>query len=390
MNAVLSTSPDANGVPMSVVEVSLPYSALVFKKQGTEIGAGLEVSVSAFSDGELVGGGVATRKISLPHWDTSVKDSLFTIRVPLQIPKASKAVLDVRARSVHSSRFWRSSLSYEVWPWDSIPLFLEDFQWNIPTGNIATLAQDTLMVNLLVQKNPAFVADNSSDMGEQYWVVLHFSSLHGDYANAIPHQLYHGQAGSSLSLPFKIAMQELPFGEIIVTPLLLAKPEGSPVSSPWQKEHTLTNLHLDFTNDMVWEDHLHWLDGKASDEDLKTLSDGAVGARTLRWQKFWAAGNKPMIASGEKHSRKDHLLLIIEANKRFTRGKPGSYTGRGRALIRCGIPSRIEKVGDSTRRDERWETWFYQPSGLKLIFKDPHGLGDFMLVEEILPTAGTR
>ncbi len=95
-------------------------------------------------------------------------------------------------------------------------------------------------------------------------------------------------------------------------------------------------------------------------------------------------------SASEKERRHGEFNLIVEADKRFTRGKLGSNSALGRALIRYGIPTRIDAVGDSTRRDERWETWIYDPSGLKLVFQDPHGLGDFMLVEKNLPQSGAQ
>jgi len=152
MTATLSTRPDSTGVPRSAVKVSIPCSAMVFKKQKDQIVAGLEVSVSAFSGERFIGGGVSTHKINLPHWNAVKPDSLLTVHVPLQLGVASKAVLEVQARSLYSSRFWQQQLAYEVWPWKQIPLELLDFQWNLEADRTLTTQQDTLAVDLLVKE----------------------------------------------------------------------------------------------------------------------------------------------------------------------------------------------------------------------------------------------
>ncbi len=385
MTASLSSTVNSQGISQPVVIVSIAQSALIFKQQGLQIEAGLTVSVSAFSGQDLVGGGVATKKITIDHWDAAASDSVMTVHVPLQVDSDGEVVLEVRARSLHSSRFWNRRLVFDAGLWWQVPFSLHDFSWDATDGNMIFQAQDSLTIDLLIEAKIQQNVPVSSVAEDQWWVALAISSQNGRNTYYHKQPVTPRQPDSLLSISFTLDTANLPFGDIIITPLLWDKPEGDKGSSPWINEHRLTNVHINFADNDQWNDQLEWLEDKAPTSALQRLSTGPAVERSLRWSEFWQAQGPLVAQSGQEHSPIEHLLLIVEADRRYSRSKPGSYSDRGRALIRYGIPDRIDKIGDSTRRDEKWETWIYQPADLKLIFHDPHGLNDFRLVEKSSP-----
>ena len=176
MTVTMSTCVDSTGVKSPVVLVSMPHTALIFKKQGQQIEAGLEVSVSAFAGEDLVGGGVATKKITIGNWGAAHTDSLITMQVPLQINTEERAVLKVRARSLNSSRYWNSQLTYNPRMYGNIPLNIVDFSWNVGPQQTLSQHNDEFKVELTVLEAPQAADRLAAESQAQWWVVLDITS----------------------------------------------------------------------------------------------------------------------------------------------------------------------------------------------------------------------
>lgn len=94
------------------VLVSIPYRSLVFRRQDGAWRADLLVSVVARRGGRRVGGGVVEAGARAATAAEARSERKLTCLVPVRLPSAAPAELEVRARLVGTSRAWARRLSH--------------------------------------------------------------------------------------------------------------------------------------------------------------------------------------------------------------------------------------------------------------------------------------
>jgi GWxTD domain-containing protein len=108
------------------------------------------------------------------------------------------------------------------------------------------------------------------------------------------------------------------------------------------------------------------------------LRDLPAAARGAAWDELWAELGRQQQASAAE-ARRQHLRRIVTADDRFGGDRRGALTDRGRVYVRWGEPAEVEQAADPLVPGAVWEVWTYPEAGLRFVFHDAHGLGDFRL-----------
>jgi len=173
----------------------------------------------------------------------------------------------------------------------------------------------------------------------------------------------------SLALTLSHPAGRLPFG-LLKMHLRLVEAGGDSVSLNPPREFVSLNLPLG--DDDVWRRHVGWLEGREGDRDLGEMKETPRAERSGAWRDFWAgAGGAP--------ARREHLLRILEADRRFGDFGRGALSDMGRTWIRHGAPDRIETREVDISSPGAWQVWYYYSLGYSYVFYDAYGVGDYRL-----------
>ena len=126
---------------------------------------------------------------------------------------------------------------------------------------------------------------------------------------------------------------------------------------------------------LLMVDQLEYI-GKAL--ELLRLREAKPEEREERWEEFWKARD-PSPGTERNEVREEYLRRVEYANKHFSSFREGWRTDMGRVYIIYGSPDDTERHPFDLDSPP-YEIWYYYGEGLKFIFLDEHGLGDYELV----------
>ena len=382
LQAYLTALPDSNGALQPAVEVSLPRRALVFYRQDDRITGGVEVAVVAERDDRQVGGAVRTRTLTPASWPETTSDSLLVCAVPLDLPDDQALDLRVRVRSIGSQRTWERRLTYRPGQLTALPFLFKDFAWNLGAGGRLDADTDSLQVTVTILAARAGAEMAAADRAR---LGVRLTGLGGFSKKLETPVAVPTAANEPIVGRFAFAASTLPFGHLQLTPYLATSPGTSRVVRTWSPSRRVSNHHVAVDDDEVWEQQITWLEGKVPEDDLRKL-EAISPPRRAAWRDFWNATEPgPGLSDATTDALTRHLDLILSADERFGGAQRGAETDRGRAWIRYGQPDEITHVGDQRGGQRNWEQWYYRRLGLRLTFLDAHGLGDFRLMEAVVP-----
>lgn len=367
----VSSSYGADGTAAAVVDVSLPWASLVFTRQGDVFEAALLVSVVAERGGQRVGGGVGRADVTaVSYQQTRNEERLHcSVRVPLEGDEPVR--LTLTARAAGTAREWTTTLDFDPGVGSGVPWYFAGFDWNIPdVGRSAGLLDatlDSLDVRVSLLQRPGSRAKPT---------VLHLIAGDGSGGELVlaRRRLEVPAGPDTLHCRIRVSAEEIPFGLLDIKVRLTAGDKGFLAMVP---ERELTNLRLNWSDDALWRRHVGWLEGIAgwdARNDLDALR--SPGERRGAWAQLWAS--RP---PGSGPDEREHLLRIVEADRRFGEFGRGALSDRGRIFVRHGAPDRVEsRVMDLSYPGE-WEVWYYRRDGVLYRFYDAYGVGDYRLYD---------
>lgn len=376
----LSSVVDSTGSLRPFVEVAVPRRALVFQSKDGVILGGLEITVTAWRDDRQLNGDVAKNLVTIPDWQAAKSDSLVRCSLSFTLPGREEAMIRVQARSWGTRRSWQRDLVYRPAEWLRLPLAFSRFQWNLADPPETGQGCDSLVISLAIKS----LAKSGQDVVKAR-MGLTFTDASGDRVLSLERPLA-GPSGLDKSWvqEFHLTAADLPFGYLEATPFLAGPGEGTDeILRPWLPGWSFANFQVDWGDETAWQDQMNWLEGKISPELVAVLLAAPPEDRQDAWQEAW----RPQCSACDDQEIQDTILahwrLINAADRKFSGSQPGSHSDQGRAYIRYGPPDSIDLHWDDRERHGRWETWSYEDSGLQLIFFDPHGLGEYRLVDTL-------
>jgi len=349
-----------------VVQASVPHHALIFHRDGDSYVCSLEVSVTAHRGEQQAGGGVASSEVRTQDAAARRADTPLTVAVPLRIRGDEPVVLDVTARVSGTRRTWRRTLQLEPRTLAAAPVVLEKVALDLSRGE--ALPEDLVMLPLSVHLvRSTLAADWPAD-----GVTVRFRAQGPDGrilpAHDEPVMLAPG-LGDTLVVPVAWPVAELPFGAVSVATDLVWLQGTDELRLPRDPVLQIVNLQVPVQQDAVWQRHIRWLDGLVNADVCDSLLTLPAVARSAAWRDLWP----------DTRARREHLLHIVAADRRFSGHRRGAETDRGRILVRWGEPDTVEQRADSRSPGATWEIWTYEASGRRFYFHDAHGLADFRL-----------
>jgi len=117
----------------------------------------------------------------------------------------------------------------------------------------------------------------------------------------------------------------------------------------------------------------------AGRKEIRQLERAAPGERDSLLEAFWRERD-PTPGTVRNEARDDFYLRVAEANRKFSLGiRSGWRTDRGRIYIKYGPPDDIERHPFEPEYPS-YEIWDYYADGVRFMFMDTHGYGDYRLM----------
>jgi len=180
-------------------------------------------------------------------------------------------------------------------------------------------------------------------------------------------------SGDTLVERFTVTASEMPFGALVFTALVMAEDGASLELTPGRD---LVNLALPWGDEAAWRRHVTWLEMIVDADRRRVLAGTSAAGRPAAWRAVWE--ERPPEARPDES---EHLLRIVEADRRFGRFGRGALSDRGRILVYHGEPERVETLTMDAAYPGTWQIWYYGGRGLLFRFYDAYGLGDFRLYD---------
>jgi len=379
MDAWVSVVPDENGGVRPIVRVSAPHRSLVFRRDEDRFHSGLEARVTAWRDGQQVGGGVSEIRVAVNGYEATRGDSQLELVVPLMVRGDEPVSLDVAIRVVESSRAWARELSFTPRALRALPIWIA----SVRAETSAAPGEDLIIEAGVDSLRLAVVLQRRSEAGP--WPESGLSlvseataSVQGELVLlrwTVPDDLAPGEA-RQVDAPWPA--DRLPFGRCRLLVLLELSRDTEWIRLPHEPPLEVVNLRVPLTDDKAWRRHLDWLEDALSDSRRDSLRDVGDAARPEAWSAIWQDLGTIQGLPPEAAQRR-HLLRIVNADDRFGAHDRGARSDRGRTLIRWGEPASIESYADARAVAAVWEVWEYPQRDRRLFFYDAHGTGDFRL-----------
>lgn len=375
MSAWVAVEATADGRLAPVVDVTVPQRALVFSRRTDgSYQARLEASVTAMRGDVQVGGGVGQSTARVVAVDDARSDTPIRVRVPLRLRGEEPVRLIVKAAQPGTARRWQQELALSPATLASAPLVIERVVLS-PEASELFACDDTLVVTAVCVR-PSELADWPA---EGVAVELEVSGPAGEVAGVRTILVRSAPgAGEAPQLPLVWAARDLPFGRLRANLALSWRHDDESLRLPHQPTLEVVNLAVPVDSDEGWRRHVDWLDGLVDKGRRGSLRGLPRAARGPAWDELWVdLGRRQQTSASE--ARLQHLRRIVEADSRYGGVQRGALTDRGRVHIRWGEPALVEQVADAQVPGAVWEFWTYPVAGLRFVFHDAHGLGDFRL-----------
>lgn len=359
---ILPAAPASNPGPR--LRITVPRSDLVFRREGGVITGGLEVTAVAWRAGRQVGGGVSRASLEVADWDASRQDSLFSLEMPLTLEESTAVDLEVRVRSLGSSRRWVRRIPCPPSAWQPLAFTLVAWDWNADASGVLPTDADSLRLDLTLARQPSVPWPP-----EGFGLGLRLASSRRPASKVLLSLDPARAAADTLRLPMAVAAARLPLGAYELE-VGLGDTDHGGGDLQIRSRRKLRSLVLDLESRENWQEHLDWLEYRLGPGPMERLAALPAPQRKAALLQVFSAGEL-----------RRHLLRIVEADERFAFSGRGALTDRGRVFVQHGEPARIERKGSPGDRFQRWEVWFYEPDGPVFTFLDSHGLGEYRLIQ---------
>ena len=380
-NSVLQDS-----LQSEIISYRIPYSNLLFVKNGETYKSSFTLTLEFFKDDEFVFREILKPEFSINNYtETLSNKNYFQDFVKLKIEAGTYTLkthlglgeteieykippreikIDSLSKVIHNPIIVYSNKTKDKFEFtlanfaNLIPFSSEEFSLllgfssqNIDTINVSITQKNKIVFSKTIDSyfngNIAFnktegniILTNNPSATNKYFIISGFS-----------HLLYEGAL--ELTVKFDSTEEKISFtSNWIGKPEVLNNPEYSiKLLSYIEKEYVVGDLL-----------------SLSEDDYYSGLSDYWI-------DKFPANGMKYNFAMEEYYKRADHAIK----NYSSLNSTDGAERDRGKIYILYGEPSDIER--NYTEMNEIVEVWIYKSSGRKFVFKDVNGTGKFDIVK---------
>jgi GWxTD domain-containing protein len=147
----------------------------------------------------------------------------------------------------------------------------------------------------------------------------------------------------------------------------------------WREEYMLMVQNQSLISQGDYLERIAQVECIARRAEFDSLRRAEPHQRDSLWQSFWKSRD-PTPDTERNEYREAYYQKINYANLNYGNSiRPGWRTDRGRIYIKYGPPDEVEK--HPLEIDSRpYEIWYYYQEGLRIVFADRHGFGDYRIV----------
>ncbi len=352
--------------PAARVVVSIPARWLVFHREDERYAATARLTVSVLRDGRLLGGDVAERIVTADRYGQTRTGQRHELSLAVALPDTAPVTLAVTVGCVGTRRRWQRELAYAAGRAAAIPLRIVAARWVTPGQERMLLAPwDSVALHLRATAAAASGADTVR-------LELVAAPVAGGESSVVDRTAVTAAPGETLTVVLGATVRDLPFGEHE----LALRLDGRALAGLSRLDLFVLAVH--WWDDRAWALQVGWLDGIVDQAARDSLRHLPTAERAAAWRRIWEERGP-----GALPTEREHLLRIVEADRRFGGFGRGALSDRGRVYIRHGEPDRIEEFEDTRTYPGRWEVWYYDRLGVAYRFHDSFGLGDYRLYDTV-------
>jgi len=371
LEATVASHFAADGAVTAVVHVSLPYRHLVFKRHGERFDSTLQVSVVAEAGGKRVGGGFAAVSATVSDYPATRSDEPLWCAVDVPLSVQEKVVLRLRATVAGTNRTWERDLRFDPTAAGGVPFHFTGFHWNLGLGSgtdhIVGSGTDTLQVVITLAAHP--LRDDASSRADLQILVQNNEGQE----RILESDVLTRASGDTLVKRVSVPAAELPFGPLVFSARVAADDGSSLELTPGRE---FVNLAVPWDDEAAWRRQVGWLEMIVDGDRRRVLAGTSPAGRAAAWREVWR--ERPTDARPDE---REHLLRIVEADRRFGRFGRGALSDQGRIFIFHGDPDRIDSMEMDASYPGTWQIWYYRDLGLLFRFYDAYSMGDYRLYD---------
>ncbi len=377
LQAFVATRLDSAGHAEAQVRVETTHRALVFTRGDAGFHSELVVLVTARRGDDQVGGGVGQTTVDVMSYEATRSSDAVIVDVPLVVRGGDDVVLAVTASVRQTQRRWQRRLAFSPHALAAMPLAVQHVRMSPPAGaagtHVVTADDDTVRLAVGLRRT----SEPWPQSGVRLVATLTASGL-TEPRSVVRDIAPPAAARDSVATDLEFPATQLPFGRVSIELSLDLLRDGHRQSLPYGRPLALEVLRVPVDDDHAWRRHVGWLKGLLPDAVQDSLRALPAAQRQAAWTAAW----QRIAASRSEDPQTaalDHLRRIVTADERFGQFGRGALSDRGRAIIRYGEPGHVERYLDNLSGTGVWEIWEYPDLGLRLLFFDAHGMGDFQL-----------
>jgi len=364
---------------IAAVQVELPYRELSFRKSSDGLAARFDLIVLVLRGEQQVSGNLYPESL---HVDTRAElhetPTCYRreILIPLEPGEYEVEVAVSEPGSGHEGRLRLGLVLEAVFPGQLrlSPLLFGPCDLDLP---VAELFFDPRAVTQVRDPEGApcvhaelFHPDRTPDSVHVAWKL---SSDQDPQAPALEGEIVQPGGHGSTRLRWPLPVEDLWLDTYRLEVAVTA--EGRTVRG----ETTLgVVLENDRALERFFEGMLDVLAIVAPEAEVEELRMAAPEERRAAWEAFWSRRD-PSPGTPRNEFKEEFFDRIREAVARFSLGRPGWRTDRGRIFIRYGEPDTVDRRPFQAGQPPT-ETWHYEQLGLRFVFVDENGYGDYRLV----------
>ncbi|MBU1073923.1 GWxTD domain-containing protein, partial [bacterium] len=266
---------------------------------------------------------------------------------------------------------WERDLRFDPVAAGAVPFHFTGFHWNLDLGaaaeHVVGSGTDTLTaVITLAAHSVRKDAPSRAD--------LQILVRNGQGQERILERVALTRAsGDTVVERLSVPATGMPFGPLVFTARIIADDGASLDLMPGRE---FVNLAVPWDDEAAWRRHVGWLEMIVDGDRRRTLAGTSPAGRPAAWREVWR--ERPPDA---RPVEREHLMRIVEADRRFGRFGRGALSDQGRIFIFNGEPDRIETLEMDATYPGAWQIWYYRGTGLLYRFYDAYGMGDYRLYD---------
>jgi GWxTD domain-containing protein len=350
---------DTSSIPFVIVNYSLPYSDLIFRKKDTAYTADFLVSLALKKDNYQLGGKTKKNGFSVYKYEETMSDDFYhNDLMKIKVPEGKIEVI-LRVSDHNSNRVWSRSKKLEVSRLKSTDI--GSIRWFSSPSREVTTDKDTIKIRLNVfsfEEGKTYLKFYFSD--EEKKPSFERDTILPDRKNqSVEVSIPADRFGEGL-YNFIAEVKNVNKEEIV-------------------KESISFRVWRPFFESKRYIERVRQVAYISSGEEEKKLLNAKVEEREKLWNEFWESKD-PTPEDGVNEFSIEYFERVDFANKNFSRGSlfEGWKTDRGKVYIILGPPDYIVDEPFNPSGDA-YQIWYYYEKGYDLIFVQRYITGDYFL-----------